>query len=62
MGRLGTSTSPEGIKCTKAKDMDKFLLSNLIEIVMNEMRRFKHSADFPTNSSHIIESAAISDS
>ena len=27
---------------------------------MNELRRFKHSADFFANSSHIIESAAIS--
>ena len=26
---------------------------------MNELRRFKHSADFLANSSHIIESAAI---
>jgi hypothetical protein len=32
----------------------------LKEIVMNELRRFKHSADFLANSSHIIESAAIS--
>ena len=31
-----------------------------LEIVMNELRRFKHSADFLANSSHIIESAAIS--
>ena len=31
-----------------------------VEIVMNELRRFKHSADFLANSSHIIESAAIS--
>ena len=31
-----------------------------VEIVMNELRRFKHSADFFANSSHIIESAAIS--
>ena len=31
-----------------------------LEIVMNEMQRFKHSADFLSNSSHIIESAAIS--
>ena len=30
-----------------------------LEIVMNELRRFKHSADFLANSSHIIESAAI---
>ena len=30
------------------------------QIVMNELRRFKHSADFLANSSHIIESAAIS--
>ena len=28
--------------------------------VMNELRRFKHSADFLANSSHIIESAPIS--
>ena len=27
---------------------------------MNELRRFKHSADFFANSSHIIESATIS--
>ena len=27
---------------------------------MNELRRFKHSADFFANSSHIIESVAIS--
>ena len=31
-----------------------------LEIVMNELRRFKPSADFLANSSHIIESAAIS--
>ena len=31
-----------------------------LEIVMNELRRFKHSADFLANSSHIIESAVIS--
>jgi hypothetical protein len=31
-----------------------------LEIVMNELQRFKHSADFFANSSHIIESAAIS--
>jgi hypothetical protein len=31
-----------------------------LEIVMNELRRFKHSADFVAHSSHIIESAAIS--
>ena len=31
-----------------------------LEIVMNELRRFKHSADFLANSSHIIESASIS--
>ena len=31
-----------------------------IEIVMNELRRFKHSADFLANSSNNIESAAIS--
>ena len=31
-----------------------------LEIVMNELWRFKHSADFLANSSHIIESAAIS--
>ena len=31
-----------------------------IEIVMNELRRFKHSAYFHANSSHIIESATIS--
>ena len=30
-----------------------------LEIVMNELQRFKHSADFLANSSHIIESAAI---
>ena len=30
-----------------------------LEIVMNELGRFKHSADFLANSSHIIESAAI---
>ena len=32
----------------------------VIEIVMNELQRFKHSADFFANSSHILESAAIS--
>ena len=33
-------------------------ISNLtLEIVMNELRRFKHSADLFANSSHIIESA-----
>ena len=26
-----------------------------VEIVMNELQRFKHSADFLANSSHIIE-------
>ena len=31
-----------------------------LEIVMNELRKFKHSADFLANNSHIIESAAIS--
>ena len=31
-----------------------------IEIVMNELRRFKHSADFLANNSHIIGSAATS--
>ena len=31
-----------------------------LEIVMNELRKFKHSADFLAKSSHIIESAAIS--
>ena len=31
-----------------------------VEIVMNELRRFKHSADFLVNSSHITESAVIS--
>ena len=31
-----------------------------LEIVMNELQRFKHSAVFFANSSHIIESAAIS--
>ena len=31
-----------------------------VEIVMNELRRFKHSADFLAISSHIIKSAAIS--
>ena len=31
-----------------------------IEIVMNELRRFKHSADIFANSSHIIEPTAIS--
>ena len=31
-----------------------------LEIVMNELRRFKHSAYFLAISSHIIESAAIS--
>ena len=31
----------------------------VLEIVMNELRRFKHSADFFANSSHILESAAI---
>ena len=31
-----------------------------LEIVMNELRRFKHLADFFVNSSHIIESAGIS--
>ena len=31
-----------------------------LELVMNELRRFKLSADFLGNSSHIIESAAIS--
>ena len=31
-----------------------------LEIVMNELRRFMHSADLLANSSHIIESAAIS--
>ena len=31
-----------------------------VEIVMNELRRFKYSADFFANSSHIIKSAAIS--
>ena len=37
-----------------------FLLWVRLEIVMNELRRFKYSADFLANSSHIIESAAIS--
>ena len=36
------------------------IFSGNLEIVMNELRRFKHSADFFANSSHIIESAAIS--
>ena len=36
------------------------VLGYAIEIVLNELRRFKHSADFLANSSHIIESAAIS--
>ena len=31
-----------------------------LEIVMNELRRFKHSADFLAISAHIMESAAIS--
>ena len=31
-----------------------------VEIVMNELQRFKYSADFLAISSHIIESAAIS--
>ena len=31
-----------------------------LELVMNGLRRFKHSADFLANSSQIIESAAIS--
>ena len=31
-----------------------------LEVVMNELRRVKHSTDFLANSSHIIESAAIS--
>ena len=31
-----------------------------VELVMNELRRFKHSADVLAISSHIIESAAIS--
>ena len=35
-------------------------IGSKIEIVMNGLRRFKHSADLLTNSSHIIESAAIS--
>ena len=36
----------------------KYLLS--FKVVMNELRRFKHSVDFFANSSYIIESAAIS--
>ena len=32
----------------------------MLEIVKNELGRFKHSVDFLANSSHIIESAAIS--
>ena len=35
-------------------------IRTVLEIVTNELRRFKHSADFFANSSHIIESAAIS--
>ena len=40
--------------------LGNFFAENELEIVMNELRRFKHSADFFANSSHIIESAAIS--
>ena len=41
-------------------DMPILSLLVRVDIVMNEMRCFKHSADFFANSSHIIESAAIS--
>ena len=37
-------------------------LSDRLEIVMNELWRFKLSADFLENSSHIIESAIFSTS
>ena len=40
--------------------VDSFASVVMLEIVMNELRRFKHSADFSANSYHNIESAAIS--
>ena len=40
--------------------MVSLIIEVLLEIVMKELRRLKHSADCFANSSHIIESAAIS--
>ena len=39
---------------------EKVFVGSRLEIVMNELRRFKLSADFLANSSYIIESAIIS--
>ena len=46
-------------KSLKIMSFSNNLCHNL-EMVMNELRRFKHSADFLAISSHVIESAAIS--
>ena len=56
--KIGQST--RGKDGFKSDNCGGFLLIQKLDIVMNELRRFKHLTDFLANISHIIESAVIS--